>query len=194
MTLSTTRPPTGRRTTSGAPGTTVTVAANVGVPGEGPHGQADNRVRFRIGDAHLSTPRHHQTGQRVQSNGKAGAHHADAPMAWAEARPSAWAHDQLDPASGSYTVMDKANPRRHALRPTGYRSTPGWAKETINWPPDWKTTFIYPRTRRRPSGPVRIPTFHGCLKPMPRRLVLRLLQPGDVVEVRDTGGAPLEIW
>ena len=55
-----------------APGTTVTVAANIyGVPvGQGLYGQADTGVTFRIGDAHISVANDITKQVSVFSNGK----------------------------------------------------------------------------------------------------------------------------
>lgn len=182
-----------------APGTTVTVAANVyGVPlGEGLYGQADNRVRFRIGDAHLSIANDITKQVSVFSNGKlVRTMPTSMGMGGSETiggRTISWTQP------GTYTVMDKANPVVMDSSTYGLpiNSPAGLQRDDQLGHPDQHRRHLPSRTRRHRLGlrqHQRLPRLLQTPSAENARWFYDFSQPGDVVEVRDTGGAPLEIW
>jgi len=98
---------------------------------------------------------------------------------------------------GVYTVMDKANPVVMDSSTYGLpvNSRLGY-KETINWATRISTDGIYLHELEDTvwaQGNTNV--SHGCLNLSAEnaRWFYDFSQPGDVVEVRDTGGAPLEL-
>ena len=99
---------------------------------------------------------------------------------------------------GIYTVMDKANPVVMDSSTYGLpiNSRLGY-KQTINWATRISTDGIYLHQLEDTvwaQGNTNL--SHGCLNLSAdnARWFYDFSQPGDVVEVRDTGGAPLELW
>jgi len=181
-----------------APDTTVTVAANIyGVPlGEGLYGQADARVTFRIGDAHVSIANDITKQVSVFSNGKL-VRTMPTSMGTGGSETIGGRTISFWTQPGVYTVMDKANPVVMDSSTYGLpvNSRLGY-KETINWATRISTDGIYLHELEDTvwaQGNTNV--SHGCLNLSAEnaRWFYDFSQPGDVVEVRDTGGAPLEL-
>ena len=181
-----------------APDTTVTVAANIyGVPlGEGLYGQADARVTFRIGDAHVSITNDITKQVSVFSNGKL-VRTMPTSMGMGGSETVGGRTISFWTQPGVYTVMDKANPVVMDSSTYGLpiNSRLGY-KETINWATRISTDGIYLHELEDTvwaQGNTNV--SHGCLNLSAEnaRWFYDFSQPGDVVEVRDTGGAPLEL-
>ena len=181
-----------------APDTTVTVAANIyGAPlGEGLYGQADARVTFRIGDAHVSIANDITKQVSVFSNGKL-VRTMPTSMGTGGSETIGGRTISFWTQPGVYTVMDKANPVVMDSSTYGLpvNSRLGY-KETINWATRISTDGIYLHELEDTvwaQGNTNV--SHGCLNLSAEnaRWFYDFSQPGDVVEVRDTGGAPLEL-
>jgi lipoprotein-anchoring transpeptidase ErfK/SrfK len=182
-----------------APGTTVTVAANIyGVPlGQGLYGQADKAVSFRIGDAHISIANDITKQVSVFSNGKL-VRTMPTSMGMGGSETIGGHTISFWTQPGIYTVMDKANP---VIMDSSTYGLPinSWLgyKQTINWATRISTDGIYLHELEDTvwaQGNTNL--SHGCLNLSAEnaRWFYDFSQPGDVVEVRDTGGAPLELW
>jgi lipoprotein-anchoring transpeptidase ErfK/SrfK len=99
---------------------------------------------------------------------------------------------------GTYTVMDRANPVVMDSSTYGLpvNSRLGY-KETINYATRISTDGIYLHQLDSTvwaQGNTNV--SHGCLNLNAENAqwFYNFSQPGDVVEVRNTGGAPLEVW
>ncbi len=182
-----------------APGTSVTVKANVyGVPmGNGLYGQSDEAVSFTIGDAHVSVADDKTKQVSVFENGKL-----------VRTMPTSMGKGGTETVNGTtfsfwtppgvYTVMDKANP---VIMDSSTYGLP------INSRLGYKTTIPY-ATRISSDGiylhQLNATTWaqgntnlsHGCLNLNSdnAQWFYNFSQPGDVVEVKGTGGAPLQLW
>ncbi|AQT79360.1 hypothetical protein B1R94_08915 [Mycolicibacterium litorale] len=181
------------------PGTEVTVAANVyGVRlGEGLYGQADQSVRFRIGDAHVSIADDHTKQVTVYENG--------IPLRTMPTSMGMGGSETVNGRTisfwtqpGVYTVMDKANPVIMDSSTYGLpiNSRLGY-RETIYYATRISTDGIYLHQLEDTvwaQGNTNV--SHGCLNLSAEnaRWFYDFSQPGDVVEIRNTGGAPLELW
>lgn len=182
-----------------APGTTVSVAANIyGVPlGEGLYGEADNAVTFRIGDAHIAIANDITKQVSVFSNGQL-VRTMPTSMGMGGSETIGGRTISFWTQPGVYTVMDKANPVIMDSSTYGLpiNSRLGY-KETINWATRISTDGIYLHELEDTvwaQGNTNV--SHGCLNLSAdnARWFYDFSQPGDIVEVRDTGGAPLELW
>ena len=182
-----------------APGTTVTVAANIyGVPlGGGLYGQADAGVTFRIGDAHVSIANDITKQVSVFDNGKL-VRTMPTSMGMGGSETIGGRTISFWTQPGIYTVMDKSNPVVMDSSTYGLpiNSRLGY-KETINWATRISTDGIYLHQLEDTvwaQGNTNL--SHGCLNLSAdnARWFYDFSQPGDVVEVRNTGGAPLELW
>lgn len=182
-----------------APGTSVTVKANIfGVPmGNDLYGQSDETVSFKIGDAHVSVADDKTKQVSVFENGKL-----------VRTMPTSMGKGGTEIVNGTtfsfwtppgvYTVMDKANP---VIMDSSTYGLP------INSRLGYKTTIPY-ATRISTDGiylhQLNATTWaqgntnvsHGCLNLNSdnAQWFFDFSQPGDVVEVRGTGGAPLQLW
>lgn len=181
------------------PGTTVSVAANIySVPlGDDLYGQADTAVSFRIGDAHVSIANDITKQVSVFSNGKL-VRTMPTSMGMGGSETIGGRTISFWTQPGVYTVMDKANPVVMDSSTYGLpiNSRLGY-KETINWATRISTDGIYLHELEDTvwaQGNTNV--SHGCLNLSAdnARWFYDFSQPGDVVEVRDTGGAPLELW
>ncbi len=182
-----------------APGTSVTVNANMfGVPmGNGLYGQSDETVSFKIGDAHVSVADDKTKQVSVFENGKL-----------VRTMPTSMGKGGTETINGQtfsfwtppgvYTVMDKANPVIMDSSTYGLpiNSRLGY-KTTIPYATRISTDGIYLHQLNATSwaqGNTNV--SHGCLNLNGENAqwFFDFSQPGDVVEVRGTGGAPLEVW
>ncbi|MCB0939427.1 MAG: L,D-transpeptidase family protein [Mycobacterium sp.] len=182
-----------------APGTTVNVAANIyGVPlGQGLYGQADASVSFRIGDAHVSIANDLTKQVSVFSNGQL-VRTMPTSMGMGGSETIGGRTISFWTQPGIYTVMDKANPVVMDSSTYGLpiNSRLGY-KQTINWATRISTDGIYLHALEDTvwaQGNTNV--SHGCLNLSAENAewFYNFSQPGDIVEVRDTGGAPLQQW
>lgn len=182
-----------------APGTTVAVDAKIygAQLGNGLYGEQDEKISFRIGDSHISiaddntkTVTVHQNGTVIRemptSMGKGGE----------ETVGGKTIHFWTQP--GTYTVMNKSNPVIMDSSTYGLpiNSRLGY-KESINWATRISTDGIYLHELASSvwaQGNTNV--SHGCLNlsPTNAQWFFNFSVPGDVVEVRNTGGPPLEVW
>lgn len=181
------------------PGTRVAVAANIygAAIGDGLYGQEDSRVSFVIGDSHVSVADDttkqvsvYQNGQLIRtmptSMGMGGTEVV-------ASRPvSFWTQP------GAYTVMDKSNPVVMDSSTYGLpvNSRLGY-RETINYATRISTDGVYLHELDSTvwaQGNTNV--THGCLNLDERnaRWLYDFSVPGDVVEVVNTGGEPLQVW
>ncbi|ELB88216.1 hypothetical protein Rwratislav_35789 [Rhodococcus wratislaviensis IFP 2016] len=181
------------------PGTTVTARANVyGVDlGGGLFGQEDASTSFTIGDAHISIADDTTKQITVTNNG-----------ALVRTMPTSMGMGGSETINGQtltfwtqrgiYTVLDKANPVIMDSSTYGLpvNSRLGY-KETINYATRISNDGIYLHELADTiwaQGNTNV--SHGCLNLSPdhARWFYDFSVPGDIVEVRNTGGAPLEQW
>ncbi|WP_372481284.1 L,D-transpeptidase [Mycolicibacterium lacusdiani] len=180
-------------------GTQVTVKANVyGVDlGDGVYGQEDRQVSFRIGRSHVSIADDVTKQVSVFIDGKL-----------ARTMPTSMGRGGTTNVGGKsihfwtqpgvYTVMDKANPvlmdsSTYGLpvsSSAGYRISVPYATRIS---PDGiylheREATVWAQGNRNVSA--------GCLNLSMdnAKWFYELSQPGDVVEIRNTGGKPLEQW
>lgn len=181
------------------PGTKVTARANVYAKdlGNGLYGQDDVACSFSIGDSHVSIA--DDTTKQVSvyvndelvrtmptSMGRGGTETVNGRTIhfWTQ--------------SGTYTVLDKANPVIMDSSTYGLpvNSRLGY-RETINWATRISNDGIYLH-QLEDTIPQQGNTnmSSGCLNLNPdnARWFFDFAVTGDVVEVRNTGGPPLELW
>lgn len=181
-----------------APGTTVTVDANIyGVPlGDGYYGQDDEKVSFKIGDSHVSIADDNTKQVSVFDNGKL-----------VRTMPTSMGRGGTETIGGTtlnfwtppgvYTVLDKANPvimdsSSYGL-PTNSRL--GY-RETIPWATRISGDGIYlHQLNATVWAQGNTNTSHGCLNLSSEnaKWFFDFAVPGDVVEIRHTGGPPQEL-
>lgn len=181
------------------PGTAVTVRANIygAALGGGLYGQQDEQVGFVIGDAHVAIADDATKQVSVFSNGRL-----------VRTMPTSMGMGGTETVNGQtisfwtqrgiYTVMDKANPVVMDSSTYGLpiNSRLGY-RETISWATRISTDGIYLHQLESTvwaQGNTNV--SHGCLNLNPdnARWFYDFSQPGDVVEVRNTGGEPLQVW
>ncbi|WP_448510740.1 L,D-transpeptidase [Mycolicibacterium thermoresistibile] len=181
------------------PGTKVTATADIfGADlGDGLYGEQNTRVSFRIGDSHVAIADDetklisvYKNGELVRmiptSMGKGGSE------TFGSKTISFWTQP------GVYTVMDKANPvimdsSTYGMpldSPQGYRLAVNYAVRLTN-------SGIYVHELESTiwaQGNTNV--SHGCLNVNAdhARWFYEFSQPGDVFEVRNTGGGRLPIW
>ncbi|MCV7346003.1 L,D-transpeptidase [Mycolicibacterium rhodesiae] len=182
-----------------SPGTVVTVEANIyGAPlGQGLYGQEDARVSFRIGDAHVSIADDLTKQVSVYNNGQL-----------VRTMPTSMGMGGSETVNGQtisfwtqrgiYTVMDKAD--RVVMDSSTYglpiNSRLGY-RETISLATRISTDGIYlHRLDATVWAQGNTNVSHGCLNLNAdnARWFFDFSVPGDVVEVRNTGGEPLKVW
>ncbi|MFF2551525.1 Ig-like domain-containing protein [Nocardia sp. NPDC058058] len=182
-----------------APGTKISVAANIyGVQvGPGLFGQEDSRVNFVIGAAHVSIADDNTHMVDVFENGNL-IRSMPTSMGRGGSETIAGRTITFWTQPGVYTVMDKANPVIMDSSTYGLpiNSRLGY-KEAIGWATRISTDGIYLHALDSTiwaQGSQDV--SHGCLNLSSdnARWFFDYALPGDVVEVRNTGGAPLEVW
>ncbi|WP_293056731.1 Ig-like domain-containing protein [Mycobacterium sp.] len=181
------------------PGTRVTVAATIyGVAvGDGLYGQEDSRVSFVIGDSHISVADDTTKAVSVYENGRL-VRTMPTSMGMGGAETIAGRKVSFWTQPGVYTVMDKANPVVMDSSTYGLpiNSRLGY-KESINYATRISTDGVY---LHELDSTVWAQGYtdvsHGCLNLNHEnaRWFYNFAVPGDVVEVVNSGGAPLQIW
>lgn len=182
-----------------APGTTVTVAANIfgAKLGDGLYGQEDAKATFTIGDAHVSVADDTTKQVSVFSNGKL-----------MKTMPTSMGRGGFQTIGGRsfsfwtppgvYTVIDKAP--KVVMDSSTYglpvASSMGY-KLTIPYATRISTDGIYlHQLNETVWAQGNTNTSHGCLNLSGENAqwFFDFSQPGDVVEVRNTGGPGLQLW
>ncbi|TQF75015.1 L,D-transpeptidase family protein [Rhodococcus spelaei] len=181
------------------PGTTVTVDAKIygAQLGKGLYGQQDEKVSFRIGDSHVSIADDNTKMVTVFANGQV-VREMPTSMGRGGTETIAGQTFSFWTQPGTYTVMSKANPVIMDSSTYGLpiNSRLGY-KESINWATRISTDGIYLHELESTVwAQGNTDTSHGCLNLNAENAqwFFNFAQPGDVVEVRNTGGAPLEVW
>jgi lipoprotein-anchoring transpeptidase ErfK/SrfK len=182
-----------------APGTAVTAEANIyGIPlGNGLYGQGDSRVRFSIGDAHVSIADDDTKQVSVYDNGVL-VRTMPTSMGMGGSETIGGQTISFWTQRGVYTVMDKANPVIMDSSTFGLpiNSRLGY-RETINYATRISTDGIYlHQLEATVWAQGNTNTSHGCLNLNAdnAKWFFGFSQPGDIVEVRNTGGEPLQLW
>jgi lipoprotein-anchoring transpeptidase ErfK/SrfK len=181
-----------------APGTAVTASANIygAALGGGLYGQEDSHVSFTIGDAHVSIADDATKQVSVFENG---ALVRTMPTSMGMGGTQVIAGQTLSfwTPPGVYTVLDKGNPVIMDSSTFGLpiNSRLGY-RESINYATRISTDGIYLHeldTTVWAQG--NTDTSHGCLNLNADNAIwfFNFSQPGDVVEVHNTGGPPLQI-
>ena len=180
-----------------APGTKVTVDAGLygARLGEDLYGAQDEKVSFTIGDSHVSIADDTDKQVRVYENGKlVRTMLTSMGMGGTETIGNTTLHFWTP--RGVYTVMDKANPvimdsSTYGL-PVGSRL--GY-RNTIPWATRISTDGIYLHQLNDTiwaQGNTNV--SHGCLNLSGENAewFYNFSRPGDIVEIRNTGGEPLQ--
>ncbi|MET9492050.1 Ig-like domain-containing protein [Nocardia sp. NPDC006630] len=182
-----------------APGTKVSVAANIyGIEvGPGLFGQEDSKTSFTIGASHVSIADDNTHQVQVFENGNL-IRTMPTSMGRGGSEVIAGKTFYFWTQPGVYTVMDKANPVIMDSSSYGLpiNSRLGY-KEAISWATRISTDGIYLHeldTTVWAQG--NTDTSHGCLNLNAdnAQWFFNFAQPGDVVEVRNTGGPTLDVW
>ena len=181
-----------------APGTTVTAEAKIyGISlGNGLFGQEDSRVSFRIGDAHVSIADDATKQVSVFDNG-ALVRTMPTSMGMGGTENVVGHQISLWTPSGIYTVLDKGNPVVMDSSTFGLpkNSRLGY-RETINYATKISTDGIYLHELDATVwAQGHRDTSHGCLNLNAdnAKFFYGFSVPGDVVEVRNSGGPPLTL-
>jgi lipoprotein-anchoring transpeptidase ErfK/SrfK len=182
-----------------APGTSVTANANIyAIPlGEGLYGQEDSWVRFTVGDAHVSIADDRTKQVSVYDNG-ALVRTMPTSMGMGGSETIGGQTISFWTQPGIYTVMDKANPVIMDSSTFGLpiNSRLGY-RETIRYATRISTDGVYLHQLDATvwaQGNTNV--SHGCLNLNAdnAQWFFDFSQPGDIVEVRNTGGEPLQVW
>ncbi|MEU3011797.1 L,D-transpeptidase [Nocardia asteroides] len=181
------------------PGTKVSLAADIYGKdlGGGLYGQEDTRTSFTIGPSHVSVVDDNDKQVQVFENGTL-IRSMPTSMGMGGSEVVAGKTITFWTQPGTYTVMDKANPVIMDSSTYGLpvNSRLGY-KEAIGWATRISTDGIYLHQLDDTiwaQGNTNV--SHGCLNLSGEnaRWFYEFAQPGDVVEIRNTGGAPLEVW
>lgn len=180
------------------PGTTVVAEAKIyGIAmGDGLFGQEDNRVSFRIGDAHVAIA---DDATKMVSVFNNGALVRTMPTSMGMGGTETVGSQTLSfwTPPGVYTVLDKGNPVIMDSSTFGLpkNSRLGY-RETINYATRISTDGIYlHQLDATVWAQGHTDTSHGCLNLNGdnAKWFYDFSVPGDVVEVRNSGGPPLKI-
>jgi lipoprotein-anchoring transpeptidase ErfK/SrfK len=181
-----------------APGTTVTAEAKIyGIAlGDGLFGQEDSQVSFRIGDAHVSIADDATKVVSVFSNG-ALVRSMPTSMGMGGTEKVGQQSISLWTPPGIYTVLDKGNPVVMDSSTFGLpkNSRLGY-RETINYATRISIDGIYlHQLDATVWAQGHTDTSHGCLNLNGdnAKWFYNFSVPGDVVEVRNSGGPPLKL-
>lgn len=180
------------------PGTKVTVTANVyGVQvGPGLYGESDISTWFKIGASHVSVADDRTKIVTVYQNGKV-VRHMPTSMGKGGSEVVKGKTITFWTQPGTYTVLDQDNPVRMDSRSFGLPLNEGGYNTLVYWATRISTDGIYVH-----SAPWSVwaqgntNVSHGCLNVSPQNAewFYKWSRPGDVVQVKHTGGAPLEVW
>ncbi|WP_446224712.1 L,D-transpeptidase [Nocardia sp. IBHARD005] len=182
-----------------APGTTVTLTADIYGKdlGGGLYGQEDTETSFTIGPSHVSIVDDNDKQVQVYENGTL-IKTMPTSLGMGGSQTVAGKTITFWTQPGIYTVMEKGNPVVMDSSTYGLpvNSRLGY-KETIGWATKISTDGIYLHQLDDTiwaQGNTNV--SHGCLNlsGANARWFYDFSQPGDVVEIRNTGGAPLEVW
>ncbi|MFC9477191.1 Ig-like domain-containing protein [Nocardia sp. NPDC056952] len=182
-----------------APGTKVTLTADIYGKdlGGGLYGQEDTKTSFTIGPSHVSIVDDNDKQVQVYENGTL-IKTMPTSLGMGGSQTVAGKTITFWTQPGVYTVMDKANPVIMDSSTYGLpvNSRLGY-KESIGWATRISTDGIYLHQLDDTiwaQGNTNV--SHGCLNLSGEnaRWFYDFSQPGDVVEIRNTGGAPLEVW
>ncbi|MDT5150170.1 MAG: hypothetical protein QOI01_1903 [Mycobacterium sp.] len=182
-----------------APGTSVTANANIyAIPlGEGLYGQEDSWANFTVGDAHVSIADDRTKQVSVYDNG-ALVRTMPTSMGMGGSETIGGQTISFWTQPGIYTVMDKANPVIMDSSTFGLpiNSRLGY-RETIRYATRISTDGVYLHQLESTvwaQGNTNV--SHGCLNLNAdnAQWFFDFSQPGDIVEVRNTGGEPLQVW
>ncbi|TCJ93870.1 L,D-transpeptidase [Nocardia alba] len=165
--------------------------------GGGLYGQEDTKTSFTIGASHVSIVDDNDKQVRVYENGTL-IKTMPTSLGMGGSQTVAGKTITFWTQPGTYTVMDKANPVIMDSSTYGLpvNSRLGY-KESIGWATRISTDGIYLHQLDDTiwaQGNTNV--SHGCLNLSGEnaRWFYEFSQPGDVVEIRNTGGAPLEVW
>jgi len=181
------------------PGTTVTVSANIfgAKLGDSLYGQEDAKASFTIGDAHVSVADDTTKQVSVFSNGKL-LRTMPTSMGRGGFQTIGGRNFSFWTPPGVYTVIDKAD--KVVMDSSTYglpvASSMGY-KLTIPYATRISTDGIYlHQLNETVWAQGNTNTSHGCLNLSGENAqwFFDFSQPGDVVEVRNTGGPPLQLW
>jgi lipoprotein-anchoring transpeptidase ErfK/SrfK len=181
-----------------APGTTVTAEAKIyGISvGNGLFGQEDTRVSFRIGDAHVSIADDTTKQVSVYNNG-ALVRTMPTSMGMGGTTTIDGRTMSFWTPPGTYTVLDKGNPVVMDSSTFGLpkNSRLGY-REIINYAVKISSDGIYLHELDSTVwAQGHTDTSHGCLNLNAdnAKWFYDFSVPGDVVEVRNSGGPPLQV-
>jgi lipoprotein-anchoring transpeptidase ErfK/SrfK len=181
-----------------APGTSVDVTADIygANLGDGMYGEENQHVSFKIGDAHVSIADDTNKQVSVFDNGKL-VRTMPTSMGMGGTQTFGGTTLSFFTPPGVYTVLDKANPvvmdsSTFGLPTSSYLGY----KETISYATRISMDGIYlHQLNSTVWAQGNTDTSHGCLNLNGENAswFFDFSVPGDVVEVRNTGGAPLTI-
>jgi lipoprotein-anchoring transpeptidase ErfK/SrfK len=181
-----------------AAGTTVNVSANIygAALGGGLYGQEDSHVSFSIGDSHVSIADDTTKQVSVYENGKL-VRTMPTSMGMGGTQQIGGRTLSFWTPPGVYTVLDKGNPVIMDSSTFGLpiNSRLGY-RESINYATRISTDGIYlHQLNSTVWAQGNTDTSHGCLNLNGANAIwfFDFSRPGDVVEVHNTGGPPLQI-